>query len=122
MRRMPRVLATAVSAILLVCGVAAADTITANFENPPFHPGSVAGQDGWRSAVPGNVPALPSGYDQAVVTNVGAPAAFGTLSLRLSNRYANGEFFYQTYFQAGYSPSRRDAAQYGVHGRVLVHP
>jgi uncharacterized repeat protein (TIGR01451 family) len=66
---------------------------------PTFHPGSVAGQDGWRSAVPGDVPALPNGYDQEVVTNVGTPAAFGLQSLRLSNRYTDptGEFFFQTY-------------------------
>jgi uncharacterized repeat protein (TIGR01451 family) len=90
-------LAAAVSMVLLVSGVAAADTVTADFENPPFRPGSVAGQDFWRSAVPGNVPALPFGYDQEVETNVGAPPAFGLQSLRLSNRYSNGEYFYQTY-------------------------
>jgi uncharacterized repeat protein (TIGR01451 family) len=92
------VLATAVSTVLLVSGVAVADTVTTTFESPTFHPGSVAGQDGWRSAVPGNVPALPNGYDQEVEGNgATVPAAFGQQSLRLSNRYSNGEFFYQTY-------------------------
>jgi uncharacterized repeat protein (TIGR01451 family) len=105
MRRMLTVLATAASMVLLVCGVAAADSVTTTFEPPTFQPRSVAGQDGWRSAVPGNVPALPSGYDQEVEQNVSAPAAFGLQSLRLSNRYANSEFFYQTYSKPTASPA-----------------
>ena len=36
------VLATGVSMVLLVCGVAAADTVTTSFEAPTFHPGSVS--------------------------------------------------------------------------------
>lgn len=59
MRRTLMVLATAASMVLLVCGVAAADTVTTTFEPPTFQPRSVAGQDGWRSAVPGNVPGPP---------------------------------------------------------------
>jgi uncharacterized repeat protein (TIGR01451 family) len=105
MRRTLMVLATAASMVLLVCGVAAADTVTTTFEPPTFQPRSVAGQDGWRSAVPGNVPALPNGYDQEVETNVGAPEAFGLQSLRLSNLYANGEFFYQTYSKPVTAPA-----------------
>ena len=81
----------------LACGIAAANTITTTFEAPAFNPGSVAGQNGWRSAVPGNVPGLPLGYDQEVEQNAGAPPAFEAQSLRLSNRFANGEFLYQTY-------------------------
>ena len=84
--RMLTLLATTVSMVLLVCGAAAADTVTTTFEAPTFHPGSVDGQDGWKSAVPGDVPALPNGYDQEVEQNSGAPAAFGQQSLRLSNR------------------------------------
>ena len=107
MTRMPMVLATALSMVLLVCGVAAADTVTTDFEPPTFHPGTVNGQDGWKSAVPGDVPALPNGYDQEVETNVGAPAAFGLQSLRLSNRYTDptGEFFYQTYSRPVTAPA-----------------
>ena len=91
----------------LACGVAAADTVATAFEAPTFHTGSVAGQDGWRSAVPGNVPALPLGYDQQVETNVGAPAAFGLQSLRLSNRFTepSGEYFYQTYSKPVAAPA-----------------
>jgi uncharacterized repeat protein (TIGR01451 family) len=99
------VLAAAVSAVLLVCGVAAADTVTSNFEPPTFQPGTVNGQDGWKSAVPGNIPSLPNGYDQAVVVNTPpAPAAFGSQSLRMSNAYNPApehgplpEYHYQTY-------------------------
>jgi uncharacterized repeat protein (TIGR01451 family) len=108
-------LATLVSVALLPCGVAAADTVTSNFEAPTFHAcpspqpvyaacGTVNGQQGWHSAVPGNIPSLPEGYDQQVVVNssFGAPAAFGSQSLRLSNGYNQfnagpPEFFYQTY-------------------------
>jgi hypothetical protein len=95
-------LATLVGIALLPCGVALADTISTNFEAPVFHTGSVNGQDGWKSAVPGDIPSLPHGYDQAVVTNSGAPAEFGGQSLRLSNAYNQfeagpPEFHFQTY-------------------------
>ncbi|MGH3337895.1 MAG: DUF11 domain-containing protein, partial [Propionibacteriaceae bacterium] len=102
-RRMLNVLATAVVMALLACGVAVADTVTTNFEpnsSPPFFiPGSVDGQDGWTSAVPGDIPGLPLGYDQRVVSNSGAPPAFGGQSLRHSNAFnePTGEFFFQTY-------------------------
>jgi uncharacterized repeat protein (TIGR01451 family) len=95
---------------LLTCGVAAADTVTTNFEAPvppnpqaPFQLGSVNGQDGWKSDVPGDIPSLPNGYDQAVVANSGAPPAFGGQSLRISNAYGTGpdtfppEYELQTY-------------------------
>lgn len=93
-------LATFAGIALLVCPVALADTVATSFEN--FNTGTVNGQHGWKSAPPGAIPSCnptPSGgqYDQAVVTNVGAPAAFGSQSLRMSNLCGNGEFFYQTY-------------------------
>jgi uncharacterized repeat protein (TIGR01451 family) len=101
------VLATFASA-WLACGVAAADTVATDFEAPAFQPASVNGQPvnappRWKSAVPGNIPSLPLGYDQAVVPNSGAPGAFGGQSLRMSNAYnpAPGtfppEYHYQTY-------------------------
>ena len=82
---------------LLPCGVALADTVTTNFEN--FQLGSVNGQFGWKSATPTDIPALPHGYDQAVVNNGGGIPGFGNQSLRISNAYTepSGEFFYQTY-------------------------
>jgi uncharacterized repeat protein (TIGR01451 family) len=101
-----------VSIALLPCGVALADTVTTDFEgfqacSPPV-PVFVAtctvnGQDGWKSAVPGDIPSLLLGYDQQVVGNSGAPADFGAKSLRLSNAYnpASGtsppEYHFQTY-------------------------
>jgi uncharacterized repeat protein (TIGR01451 family) len=102
MRSMLMMLVTGGITALLACGVAVADTITTTFEPPGFHTGSVAGQNGWLSAVPGNIPALPNGYDQAVVSTEpypGTPSGFGTQSLRHSNAYnePTGEFFYQTY-------------------------
>jgi len=108
-------LALLVGFALLPCGVAAADTVTTNFEAPTFHAcpmpepvfaacGTVNGQDGWHSAVPGDIPSLPQGYDQQVVVNssFGPPASFGAQSLRLSNGYNQfmagpPEFFYQSY-------------------------
>lgn len=107
MRSMLAVLTTAVGVALLATGVAAADTVTTNFEPPTFRPGSVNGQDGWKSAVTGDVPALPNGYDQEVVVNSGAPAAFGKQSLRMSNRLTepSGEFKFQTYSKPTASPA-----------------
>src|SRR4030095_4309492 len=70
---------------LLAGSVAVADTVTTTFEG--FELGTVNGQDGWKSAVPGDIPSLPNGYDQAVVANTDAPAAFGSKSLRISNGY-----------------------------------
>jgi uncharacterized repeat protein (TIGR01451 family) len=97
MRRILTVLATAVSMALLACEVAVADTVTTDFES--FKHGTVNGQDGWTSAVPGDIPGLPHGYDQDVVLNGPAPPAFGGKSLRHSNAYnePTEEFQYQTY-------------------------
>ena len=95
--------ATFPSIALLPCAVAAADTVSTNFEPNLFHTGSVNGQDGWKSAVPGDIPSLPNGYDQAVVANSAGPASFGAQSLRISNAFGTGpetfppEFAFQTY-------------------------
>ncbi|HKE79270.1 MAG TPA: hypothetical protein VKB54_08185 [Solirubrobacteraceae bacterium] len=103
------------SVALLACSaVAAADTVTTNFES--FNLGSVNNtpQGGWRSAPPGSIPACdptPTGgaYDQAVVDNPsGTPAAFGARSLRMSNLCASGEFTFQTYSTPVASPAGED--------------
>jgi uncharacterized repeat protein (TIGR01451 family) len=96
MRRILMVLASAVGMALLACGVAAADTVETDFET--FNLGTVDGQDGWHSAVPGDIPGLPLGYDQAVVSS-GGVSGFGTKSLRHSNALSEptGEFQFQTY-------------------------
>ena len=114
--------------IAVPCGVALADTVTTDFEAPTFHAcpepepvfaacGTVDGQNGWHSAVPGNIPSLPQGYDQQVVVNgsFGAPASFGGQSLRLSNGYSTfnagpPEFFYQTYAGPTTDPAGEDEA------------
>src|SRR4029077_9999132 len=95
-------LATFVGVALLPCAVAAADAVTTDFEAALFHTGSVNGQDGWESAIPGDIPSLPHGYDQEVVTNSSAPPEFGGQSLRLSNARNQElagppEFHFQTY-------------------------
>jgi uncharacterized repeat protein (TIGR01451 family) len=105
MRGKVMTLAAGVSMVLLVCGIAAADSsVTTNFEPPTFHPGTVNLQDGWKSAKPGDIPSLPFGYDQEVVANTPPPpAAFGSQSLRLSNAYGTApdtvppEYHFQTY-------------------------
>jgi uncharacterized repeat protein (TIGR01451 family) len=124
-------LSTLVGVALLQCGVALADTVTTNFENfnacTPLAPvvapaptcGTVNGQNGWKSAIPGDIPSLPNGYDQQVVVNSEitghpAPASFGAQSLRLSNAYnpdpgtSPPEFFYQTYSTPTINPAGED--------------
>jgi uncharacterized repeat protein (TIGR01451 family) len=104
MRKALMVWTTAVSMTLLTCAVAVADELKTNFEPAPppaFVLGSVAGQNGWLSAVPGNIPNF-DGYDQEVVSTDGFPGApddFGAQSLRHSNAAGavTGEFFFQTY-------------------------
>ena len=153
MRSMLIVLATAVSMALLACGVAVADTVTTTFEPPAYHIGTVNGQGAvvpwpadihcgpnpvgspppppcWKSAVPGNIPSLPNGYDQAVIANTG-PAAFGSQSLRISNAYGPApdtsppEYHYQTYSKltpnpAGESESNTEyTAQFSF---ISIHP
>ena len=111
MRSVPMMLATAGGLALLACGIAAADTVTTNFEPPTFRVGSVDGQDGWHSAAPGDIPALPQGYDQEVVAGTGVPT-FGAQSLRHSNAFnePTGEFFYQTYSKPTSQPAGESVA------------
>jgi uncharacterized repeat protein (TIGR01451 family) len=109
MRRILIALATAVSMTLLPCGVAVADSVTTTFEPPTFNPGSVDEQNGWTSAEPGDIPALPNGYDQAVVPVTGI-SGFGTQSLRHSNAYneSTGELFYLTNSTRTLAPAGED--------------
>ena len=101
MRNMLVLAITAAAVALFACGVAKADTVATDFES--FALTSVNGQFGWKSAVPGDIPSLPSGYDQSVVPNSSGVVAFGGRSFRLSNAYnpdpgtAPPEFHYQTY-------------------------
>ena len=138
-------LAAFVSFALLPCGVAAADTVTTDFESfqacSPPQPVFVAtctvdGQDGWKSALPGQIgPSLPIGYDQQVVGNhlpgAPAPAAFGAKSLRISNAYGTApdtsppEYEHQTYSKPTKAPAGQDltnteyTAQFSF---ISIHP
>src|SRR5215207_4102508 len=114
-RRILISLVAAIAASLALSAAASADTKTTDFES--FNLGTVDGQDGWHSAVPGDVPALPFGYDQAVVDNSypAFPADFGTKALRHSNGYADGEFHFQTY-----SPSNADDAGEDLANDVFI--
>jgi hypothetical protein len=103
MRRILISLAAAIAASLALSAGASADTITTDFEG--FSPGSVDEQFGWHSAEPGDVPALPNGYDQEVFS-----AGFDGQALRHSNAYnePTGEFEYQTYSQSNAEDAGED--------------
>ena len=132
MRRKLTVLSAGIVTVLLVCGVAAADTVATNFEG--FALGTVDGQDGWKSAVPGDIPSLPNGYDQEVVANAnipGAPAAFGSQSLRQSNAWAPDpdtfppEYHYQTYSKPTTAAAGEELANKEYTGEfsfISLHP
>jgi uncharacterized repeat protein (TIGR01451 family) len=99
---------------VLAGGVALADTVATNFES--FNLGTVNGQDGWKSDVPGDIPSLPHGYDQEVVANNGAPASFEAQSLRISNAYGTApdtfppEYELQTYSKPTTDPAGESLA------------
>jgi hypothetical protein len=67
---------------------ASAESVSVNFENPPYSLGSINGQDGWVSSGP---------YDQAVVNNIYRYATFGGQSLRISDAVTSGSFGDQTF-------------------------
>lgn len=63
-----------------------------DFENPPYTPGSIDGQDGWVATGPL--------FDQAVVQHAPlyqAPASFGDQSWRVSNAVTSGSFSNQPF-------------------------
>ena len=99
--RIQRALAVCVSACLIGGGSAllaasasraGADSVgPITFESPTYTTGSVNGQDGWTSTGP---------FDQGVVNDsgfAGAPPAFGTQSLRISDATTSGTFGDQTF-------------------------
>lgn len=80
--------ATAVS-LLSLAPFASADSVSVNFENPPYTLGTIHAQDGWSS-----LGAAGSGcavYDHAVSGSFGT-AGFGLQSLRISNSVTSGCF------------------------------
>lgn len=77
------------AALFMTPVIALADTVTVDFETPPYFLGTINAQDGWTS-----LGAAGSGcatYDHAVADNLGA-AGFGAQSLRISNAVTSGCF------------------------------
>ena len=106
MRSMLMALAAALSTALLACEVAAADTVETDFEG---FDARYRQRPGWleERCRLGMCPLRRTGMTRRLSLNSGAPAAFGQQSLRMSNLYANGEYFYQTYSKPVSSTSRR---------------
>src|SRR6266436_6740765 len=82
------------AALALVTGVmgamiARADSRTITFEDPPYIPGSINGQDGWAGTL--GVPSNPL-IDQEVVPNTYGYTSFAFQSWRISNAYTDGAF------------------------------
>jgi hypothetical protein len=71
--------------------VASADSRTITFENPPYVPGSIQGQDGWQGQNPPGIPINPA-IDQEIVANSYGYPSFGGQSWRFSNAYTDGAF------------------------------
>lgn len=86
---------TLLAALIIPLAVVTADSSAIKFEPTAYSPGSIHNQDGWSSS--GSAGAGGPGYDHAVVTNSGAPASFGTQSLRMSNAVVSGAFADQTF-------------------------
>jgi hypothetical protein len=85
------------AALILPFTVATADSALIRFEPSTYTPGSIHNQDGWSSSGSAGSGQGGPGYDHAVVTNSGAPASFGTQSLRMSNAVVSGGFADQTF-------------------------
>lgn len=80
--------------LALFAPLALADTVSVDFENPPYSLGTINVQDGWSS-----LGAAGSGcavYDHAVNSSLGV-SGFGTQSLRISNAVTSGCFGDQTF-------------------------
>lgn len=74
---------------------ASADSVSVNFENPPYILGTINAQDGWVSL--GSAGSGCAVYDHAVAKNIYRYAAFGGQSLRISDAATSGCFGDQTF-------------------------
>jgi hypothetical protein len=79
----------AVAAGIMAVMIARADSLAINFENPPYIPGSINGQEGWAGTL--GTPINPL-IDQAIVPNSYGYSSFGGQSWRISNAYTDGAF------------------------------
>ena len=93
-------LATLVVALLFT-PIAHAESLSINFENPPYVVGNINGQDGWSSIGP---------FDQGVVTS---PVISGTQSFRISNAVTSGSFGDQTFSKSLSNEAGETSAQNG---------
>lgn len=66
-----------------------ADTVSVNFENPPYLTGPINGQDGWKAL--GSVGSGCAVYDQEVFAHILYPV-FGSQSFRISDAVTSGCF------------------------------
>ncbi|HVG38362.1 MAG TPA: hypothetical protein VM870_03680, partial [Pyrinomonadaceae bacterium] len=108
---------TLLAALILPLAIVTADSAVITFEPTAYAPGSIHNQDGWRSL--GSTGQGNAQYDHAVVSNSGAPAAFGTQSLRMSNAVTSGSFDDQTFskplvHEAGETTAQNDGFSGGV--------
>ena len=84
-----------------------ADSFTISFET--YNTGTVNGQDGWSSF--GTAGSGCAVYDHQIVNNSGAPASFGTRSLRISNAVTSGCFSDQTFSRSFLNEAGESSAQ-----------
>lgn len=83
--------ASAITAFLIMAGYAVpayADSVSVDFENPPYILGNINGQDGWSKTGP---------FDVEVESNTYGFASFGLQSLRTSDAITSGSFGDQTF-------------------------
>lgn len=68
--------------------IAKADSVSVDFENPPYVLGNINGQDGWTKT---------GGYDVNVVSNTFEFSTYGSQSLQISDAVTSGSFSDQTF-------------------------
>ncbi len=84
-----------VLSFFLLARTASADSLSVNFENPPYSLGVINAQDGWSSS--GAAGSGCAVYDHSVSVNSYGYAAFGAQSFRISNAVTSGCFSDQTF-------------------------
>jgi hypothetical protein len=100
------------AALILPLAIATADSSAINFEPTAYAPGSIHNQDGWSSL--GSAGLGCAQYDHAVVSNSGAPATFGTQSLRISNATTSGCFHDHTFSKSLVNSAGETSADNGT--------
>lgn len=83
------------SSVFILPHSALADSVSVNFENPPYVLGTINAQNGWSSL--GSAGSGCAIYDHAVANNIYRYTTFGGQSLRISNARTSGCFGDQTF-------------------------